>query len=120
MILDLFNVYIVYILILLPHTTEGVTSLFTLLTLKNYLYVILTDLKGLGLKTRIFTLRHITDATNDFNSENKIGEGGFGPVFKVRYGEVLAIKNKYSFLNYLELEVQNKLLHYRDVCQMGP
>lgn len=31
-----------------------------------------------------FTLRQIKFATDDFNPTNKIGEGGFGPVFKVK------------------------------------
>ncbi|CAJ1962039.1 unnamed protein product [Sphenostylis stenocarpa] len=30
-----------------------------------------------------FSLEHIRAATNDFSSANKIGEGGFGPVYKV-------------------------------------
>ncbi|TKY60083.1 LRR receptor serine/threonine-protein kinase RFK1 [Spatholobus suberectus] len=30
-----------------------------------------------------FTLKQIIDATNDFSPANKIGEGGFGPVYKV-------------------------------------
>lgn len=30
-----------------------------------------------------FTLKQIRDATEDFSPDNKIGEGGFGPVYKV-------------------------------------
>ncbi|KAK4857396.1 hypothetical protein QYF36_000002 [Acer negundo] len=41
-----------------------------------------TDLKGLDLQTSVFTLMQIKAATNDFDSLNKIGEGGFGPVYK--------------------------------------
>ncbi|KAL1537955.1 putative leucine-rich repeat receptor-like serine/threonine-protein kinase [Salvia divinorum] len=40
------------------------------------------DLKGLDLHTGTFTLRQIKAATNNFDPANKIGEGGFGPVFK--------------------------------------
>jgi len=43
----------------------------------------LTELKGLKLQMGIFTLRQIKAATNNFNKANKIGEGGFGPVYKV-------------------------------------
>ncbi|XP_042020587.1 probable leucine-rich repeat receptor-like serine/threonine-protein kinase At3g14840 isoform X1 [Salvia splendens] len=40
------------------------------------------DLKGLDLRTGKFTLRQIRAATNNFDPANKIGEGGFGPVYK--------------------------------------
>ncbi|EXB54091.1 hypothetical protein L484_017528 [Morus notabilis] len=40
------------------------------------------DLKGVDLKTGKFTLRQIKAATNNFDVANKIGEGGFGPVYK--------------------------------------
>jgi len=43
----------------------------------------LTELNSLDLQTGIFTLRQIKAATNNFDVSNKIGEGGFGPVYKV-------------------------------------
>ncbi|AES66492.2 LRR receptor-like kinase [Medicago truncatula] len=39
-------------------------------------------LKSKDLQTSLFTLRQIKAATNNFDISNKIGEGGFGPVFK--------------------------------------
>ena len=30
-----------------------------------------------------FSLNIISKSTNDFTNENKLGEGGFGPVYKV-------------------------------------
>ena len=42
-----------------------------------------TDLKGLDLQTGLFTLRQIKAATKNFDAANKIGEGGFGSVYKV-------------------------------------
>ncbi|XP_021736226.1 probable LRR receptor-like serine/threonine-protein kinase At1g53430 isoform X1 [Chenopodium quinoa] len=50
------------------------------------------ELRRLG--TGYFTLRQIKAATNDFDLRNKIGEGGFGPVFKgvLPDGKVIAVK----------------------------
>ncbi|KAK9153126.1 hypothetical protein Sjap_000606 [Stephania japonica] len=52
------------------------------------------DLRGLDLQTGSFTLRQIIAATNNFDSANKIGEGGFGPVYKglLTDGTVIAVK----------------------------
>ncbi|XP_038723730.1 probable LRR receptor-like serine/threonine-protein kinase RFK1 isoform X2 [Tripterygium wilfordii] len=46
------------------------------------------------LPTGTFTLKQIRAATNDFDSSNKIGEGGFGPVYKglMLDGTVVAVK----------------------------
>nr|POF08866.1 putative lrr receptor-like serine/threonine-protein kinase [Quercus suber] len=40
------------------------------------------ELKGLDLQTGFFTYRQIKAATSNFNVANKIGEGGFGSVYK--------------------------------------
>jgi len=37
----------------------------------------------LDMKTGYYSLRQIKTATNNFDPANKIGEGGFGPVYKV-------------------------------------
>ncbi|KAK8481261.1 hypothetical protein V6N11_038009 [Hibiscus sabdariffa] len=52
------------------------------------------DLKGVELQTSSFSLRQIKAATNDFHASNKIGEGGFGPVYKgtLPDGTVIAVK----------------------------
>ncbi|GLT38033.1 hypothetical protein SLA2020_123040 [Shorea laevis] len=52
------------------------------------------ELRGLDLQTGYFTLRQIKAATNNFDPENKIGEGGFGPVYKgvLSDGAVVAVK----------------------------
>ncbi|KAJ8633388.1 hypothetical protein MRB53_026724 [Persea americana] len=52
------------------------------------------ELRGLELQTGYFSLRQIKVATNDFDPANKIGEGGFGPVYKgtMSDGNVVAVK----------------------------
>ncbi|KAL1537671.1 putative leucine-rich repeat receptor-like serine/threonine-protein kinase isoform X1 [Salvia divinorum] len=65
------------------------------LTRKNSMH---DDLKSLDLRAGSFTLRHIKAATNNFDPANKIGEGGFGPVFKgvLSDGTVIAVKQHSS------------------------
>ncbi|KAL5707372.1 hypothetical protein ACHQM5_018277 [Ranunculus cassubicifolius] len=52
------------------------------------------ELRGLQLQTGYFTLRQIKAATGNFDKANKIGEGGFGPVYKgvLSDGSVIAVK----------------------------
>jgi hypothetical protein len=37
----------------------------------------------MDLQTGLFTLRQIKEATKNFDVANKLGEGGFGSVYKV-------------------------------------
>ncbi|KAG7957013.1 hypothetical protein I3843_11G153700 [Carya illinoinensis] len=52
------------------------------------------ELRGLDLQTGHFTLRQIKAATGNFDPANKIGEGGFGPVYKgeLSDGALIAVK----------------------------
>ncbi|KAK4386521.1 putative LRR receptor-like serine/threonine-protein kinase [Sesamum angolense] len=53
------------------------------------------DFEGLELQTVVaFSLKQIKAATNNFDATNKIGEGGFGPVYKglLPDGTVIAVK----------------------------
>ncbi|XP_009352708.2 probable LRR receptor-like serine/threonine-protein kinase RFK1 isoform X2 [Pyrus x bretschneideri] len=52
------------------------------------------DRDGLDGQTGGFTLKQLKAATNDFDYDNKIGEGGFGPVYKGQLpdGRVIAVK----------------------------
>ncbi|KAJ7947202.1 putative Kinase [Quillaja saponaria] len=52
------------------------------------------DLRDLDLQTGFFTFRQIKAATNNFNAANKIGEGGFGSVYKgiLSDGTIIAVK----------------------------
>ncbi|KAF1866922.1 hypothetical protein Lal_00018308 [Lupinus albus] len=54
----------------------------------------LIDTELLDLKTGYFSLKQIKTATNNFDPDNKIGEGGFGPVYKgiLLDGTVIAVK----------------------------
>ncbi|KAJ7963869.1 LRR receptor-like kinase [Quillaja saponaria] len=52
------------------------------------------ELRGIDLQTGVFTLRQIKAATKNFDAANKIGEGGFGSVYKgmLSDGMVIAVK----------------------------
>ncbi|MED6120671.1 hypothetical protein PIB30_023137 [Stylosanthes scabra] len=52
------------------------------------------ELQGLELQTGMFSVRQIKMATNNFDRVNKIGEGGFGPVYKGKLpnGIIIAVK----------------------------
>ena len=43
---------------------------------------LLTELSGIH-KTKLYTYKELRIATDDFSPINKIGEGGFGSVYKV-------------------------------------
>ncbi|KAF3776305.1 hypothetical protein EJ110_NYTH48608, partial [Nymphaea thermarum] len=52
------------------------------------------ELSGTGVKPNIFSYAELQVATNDFNAANKLGEGGFGPVYQgtLSDGTVVAMK----------------------------
>ncbi|XP_010246505.1 PREDICTED: probable LRR receptor-like serine/threonine-protein kinase At1g53440 isoform X2 [Nelumbo nucifera] len=52
------------------------------------------ELGGLEIQSGYFSLKQIKSATGNFDPENKIGEGGFGPVYKgiLPDGTVIAVK----------------------------
>ncbi|KAJ0986351.1 hypothetical protein J5N97_004707 [Dioscorea zingiberensis] len=57
-------------------------------------YAANNGLQGVELLTGYFTLRQIKAATRNFDAANKLGEGGFGPVYKgiLPDGSVIAVK----------------------------
>uniref|UniRef100_A0A7N2LJM3 non-specific serine/threonine protein kinase n=1 Tax=Quercus lobata TaxID=97700 RepID=A0A7N2LJM3_QUELO len=52
------------------------------------------ELLGIDAKTFTFSYAELKTATEDFNPDNKLGEGGFGPVYKgtLNDGRVIAVK----------------------------
>uniref|UniRef100_F6HME0 non-specific serine/threonine protein kinase n=1 Tax=Vitis vinifera TaxID=29760 RepID=F6HME0_VITVI len=83
------------------------------------------ELRGLDLQTGSFTLRQIKAATNNFDYANKIGEGGFGSVYKGQLsdGTVIAVKqlssksrqgNREFGLTFLHEESRIMIVH-RDI-----
>ncbi|KFK44804.1 hypothetical protein AALP_AA1G305000 [Arabis alpina] len=61
---------------------------------KRYKHEILIDLRAQSLQTVCFSWRQLQAATNDFDQANKLGEGGFGSVFKgeMSDGTIIAVK----------------------------
>ncbi|XVF32176.1 hypothetical protein REPUB_Repub17cG0059300 [Reevesia pubescens] len=66
--------------------------------------------KGHDLK--VFPFASIMAATNDFSSENKLGEGGFGPVYKGKLpdGQEIAVKRLSRSSGQGLLEFKNELI----------
>ncbi|XP_075091112.1 putative LRR receptor-like serine/threonine-protein kinase RFK1 [Nicotiana tabacum] len=52
------------------------------------------DLEGMELQTVSFALKQIKAATNNFDASNKIGEGGFGAVYKGRLSDGTSVAVK--------------------------
>ncbi|KAL0550948.1 hypothetical protein IC582_010016 [Cucumis melo] len=52
------------------------------------------ELRGIDLQTGLFTIRQIKAATKNFDAANKVGEGGFGAVYKglLSDGTIIAVK----------------------------
>jgi len=78
--------------------------------LSCYIYLVA---ELLGLKTGYFSLRQIKAATNNFDPENKIGEGGFGPVYKVTLDTLQSSQYKEAFIpNTLQMKTCTKDIVY--------
>ncbi|XP_022715709.1 probable LRR receptor-like serine/threonine-protein kinase At1g07650 [Durio zibethinus] len=68
-------------------------------------------LRGLDMQTGFFTFRQMKVATNNFDGANKIGEGGFGAVYKgvLLDGTIIAIKKLSSKSRQGDREFLNEL-----------
>ncbi|XP_063943042.1 probable LRR receptor-like serine/threonine-protein kinase RFK1 isoform X2 [Daucus carota subsp. sativus] len=69
------------------------------------------DLEGVELRTVSFSLKQLKAATNNFDSRNKLGEGGFGPVYKglLSDGTVIAVKQLSSRSRQGDREFVNEI-----------
>ncbi|KAM0005116.1 putative protein kinase RLK-Pelle-DLSV family [Helianthus debilis subsp. tardiflorus] len=69
------------------------------------------DFEGVELKTVSFSFKQLKTATRNFNATSKIGEGGFGPVYKgtLRDGTVVAVKQLSSYSRQGNREFLNEI-----------
>lgn len=52
---------------------------------RQFFYILLAELIGIDVRSFTFSYNTLRTATNDFSSANKLGEGGFGSVYKVSH-----------------------------------
>ncbi|KAG8070068.1 hypothetical protein GUJ93_ZPchr0006g44337 [Zizania palustris] len=71
-------------------------------------------------KWRIFSLKELQSATNNFNYDNKLGEGGFGSVYwgQLWDGSQIAVKRLKSWSNKAETEFSIEVEHAAE-CHLG-
>ncbi|XP_059662762.1 probable LRR receptor-like serine/threonine-protein kinase At1g53430 isoform X2 [Cornus florida] len=70
-----------------------------------------TEVRELDLQTKFFSLKQIKAATSNFDPANKLGEGGFGPVYKgvLSDGVVIAVKQLSSKSKQGDREFVNEI-----------
>jgi hypothetical protein len=54
-----------------------------LISRSTCVYVEIAELLGIDVRTFTFSYAELKTSTEEFSPANKLGEGGFGPVFKV-------------------------------------
>ena len=71
-------------LIVVAGTAAIVTK--TLYKIRRYLSAPEQDLEGNASDLTVFSYLTVKAATNNFSKDNKLGQGGFGTVYKVTFG----------------------------------
>jgi len=79
----LHTIFICWIEIRRALEADNVEKVTNFLDESKFLILLFSELRGIDLQTGLFTLRQIKAATKNFDAANKIGEGGFGCVYKV-------------------------------------
>lgn len=65
------------------HDFNGKFDCSKILNLTSCLHVFITEFQEFDVKPTIFSYKELCDATEGFNPDMKVGEGGFGAVYKV-------------------------------------
>ncbi|GLT51820.1 hypothetical protein SLA2020_252020 [Shorea laevis] len=70
------------------------------------------ELQGIDVRPYTFSYAELKSATEDFNPANKLGEGGFGPVYKGKLndGRIIAVKN--CLWHHAKARANQRLLVY--------
>jgi hypothetical protein len=60
------------------------------------------DLEGRSSDCKVYDFSQILDATSNFSDENKLGQGGFGPVYKVSENCLIFQEKNFSMIKVTE------------------
>lgn len=65
-----------------------------------------------------FDIQTILTITDNFSTENKLGQGGFGPVYKVRFIMLFSFSHccSCSLFDFLQLWIQGKLQDGKEIA----
>lgn len=84
------------------------------------IYLEFAELLGMDAKPYTFSYAELRNATGEFSPSNKLGEGGFGPVYKVGHYLIEIIffnDNDYDYKHVLS-QFSNNFVLIREHCLM--
>lgn len=79
-------------------------------------HVEIAELLGIDVRTFTFSYAELKTATEEFSPANKLGEGGFGPVFKVS-GWTYVSGQQFSWLSDITLELLYIYCNFQEVMK---